>query len=293
MVMFTKKLISLSTTYLLFCLLFLTASVSYAEDTNLTLHSGGCKTEYYLIKDLLSAYDSQRKVQDSESKALKIGNKKAVNLLLQKKIDFAFTCKPIQKLAKKLNLNEVEISTWESIPIAKDPIVIVSNTKNGVDNISKEQLADIFQRKIKNWKTLGGKKLKIRSFYLSPKVQSGILPLFEEFIGAKLSKHSKTKNKPSALGELVSKIPGSITFMAFNSYREDYGKLLSIDGVKPSTKTILSGEYPLSTTYYLTIDSNSEDRDEDRMKTVSDFVDFCLSKKGKKEIQKKYIPYSK
>ena len=258
---------------------------SHAADIDIMMTSAGCKTEYFLLNDLASAY------QDKTGQRLRVaktGNKKAINLMLGKKIDFAFTCKPISKLSKKLKIDKNNVSSWKSIPIAKDPIIIVSNVKNGVKDISIAQLTDIFQGKIKNWKEIGGNDLPVFTSYINPELESGSLLLFKEFtVGMKgeLDKKSKKLNGPSMLGNYVAATPGGITFMPLNSYSENFGDILDINGIKPVKENILNGKYSLSATYYLTIDGRDS-------KAVSDFVKYCLSEEGKKVIAKNFIPYS-
>ena len=116
-----------------------------AEEAVLT--AAGCPTEYFLLTDLAEAY----KANTGQSLQIgKTGNKKAVILHLEQKIDFTFTCKPIQKLTKGLKLDPNAVSSWSSVAIAKDPIVVVSNAGNGVDNVTSEQLTKLFQGDIAN-----------------------------------------------------------------------------------------------------------------------------------------------
>lgn len=247
------------------------------------LKSAGCKTEYYLLKDLSDSYkkDSGHKVQLG-----KTGNKKAVNLLLEGKIDFAFTCKPIDKLSKKLQLDQTAVSNWKSIPIAKDPIVIVSNRKNGIGNITHKQLIDIFEGKIANWKEVGGNDLPVKTAYMNPELESGVTLLFNEFLAEHkgvLHSEAKIGDGPSMLGNYVSVTPGGVTFMGFNSYREKYGDILSLEGVAPTRENILNGTYELSATYYLTL-SGSENEN------VNNFVEYSRAPEGQKAIEVNFIP---
>ena len=73
--------------------------------------------------------------------------------------------------------------------------------------------------------------------------------------------------------------------MGLNSYREIYGGILQIDGVAPSRENILNGSYPLSATYYLTVDGNER-------ADVSQLIEYILSEEGREEIDVNFIPYS-
>ena len=102
----------------------------------------GCKTEFFLMRDLCKA--GSEKVEYT-IKPGKTGNKKAIKLLLQNKVDFAFTCKHISKLTKKLKLDKTKVASWKSIAIAKDPIVLVTYKECGVGNLTVTQITDIFK----------------------------------------------------------------------------------------------------------------------------------------------------
>jgi phosphate transport system substrate-binding protein len=255
----------------------------HAQET--VLKAAGCKTEVFLLKDVVEAYKVKtgNKVQLGNT-----GNKKAVNLLLDQKIDFTFTCKPIKKLTKGLKLDPASVLSWRSIAIAKDPIVIVSNVKNGVQSITSEQLTNLFQGKIANWKELGGNDLPIETAYMSSSLESGVVLLFKEFtVGnkGKLDENAMIANGPSMLGNFVSVTPGSVTFMGFNSYREKYGDIVEIDGVAPTRENILNGSYGLAATYYLTLDGRNSE-------SVTGFVEFVHSEEGKKSIDQNFISVS-
>jgi phosphate transport system substrate-binding protein len=269
----------------LFALLLMWPIGAQAQDKNLKIFSAGCKTEYYLIKDLSDAYKAKTGVS---IQAGQTGNSKAIDLMLDNKINFAFTCQPISQLAKKLELDKKKIDGWKSIPIAKDPIVLVSNPKNGIKNLTKSQITQIFEGKFKNWNELGGNDLPILLVYLDPALESGTTTVFKECTGGtemKFDAKAKTLEAPSNLGYYVSLNPGAITFMPFNAYMEKYGNILKMDGIEPNEESIQNDQYKLNVTYNLTITGNNND--------VLNFVNYCLSAEGKKIIAKNYYPYTK
>src|SRR5699024_5127146 len=55
---------------------------------------------------------------------------------------------------------EKEKGLTENI-VAIDAIVIVTDTQNKVDNLTTQQLIDIYKGKIRNWKEVGGEDLPI------------------------------------------------------------------------------------------------------------------------------------
>lgn len=264
---------------------FVTVPQGLAQDEKTIMKAAGCKTEFFLLKDLAEAYrvKTGTKMQLGDT-----GNKKAVDLLLEQKIDFTFTCKPIEKLTKGLNLDPNAVSSWTSVAVAKDPIIVVSNVQNGVRNLTTEQLTKLFQGEFSNWRELGGADLPIETAYLASTLESGIVLLFKEFTvgeNGKLDEKAMIANGPSMLGNYVSVTPGAVTFMGLNSYQEKYGTILEIDGVAPTRENILSGSYGLAATYYLTLSGKDN-------QAVADFVDFVRSGEGQKAIDQNFISVS-
>lgn len=278
-----KHLITLTAVALVLNLPWTGASLQAAAPQ--VLKSAGCKTEYFLLQDLTKPFTDRTgtKLQLGNT-----GNKKAVHLLMDRKIDFAFTCETIEQLAGKLQLDPEVMARWKSVPIAKDPIVIVSSRGNGVGNLTSAQLADVFQGKIRNWREIGGNDLPVRVAYINPELESGVTLLFEEFIleaGNKLAADAHVGDGPSMVGNYVSLTPGAVTFIGLNSYQEKFGEIVAIDGVHPTRENIISGHYGLAATYYLTLagDNNAD---------VSEFLDFVRSEEGRAAIEVNFIPFS-
>jgi len=257
-----------------------------ADATETHISSAGCKTEYFLLKDLATEYN---KKTGTKLRTASTGNKKAMDLMISNDIDFAFTCKPVGKIAKKLKLDPEKVGDWKSLPIAKDPIVVVSNVENGANNLSVDQLTGIFTGKITNWGAVGGADLPINVAYINTELESGSLLLFKEFtvgLNGELMSGAKTLDAPERLGNYVSRTPGGVTFMPLNSYMNNHGSILAINGVLPSNHSIEDGSYQLAATYYLTVRS-------EKNQAVDDFIAYCMSDEGQQVIARNFVPYSK
>lgn len=266
-------------------LFFLCTPIINAAEKNERFYLGGCKTEYFLIKELADAFEKEQGIKPG---LFSIGNKKAVQWMMNGRLDCAFTCKHINKIAKKLKIDKNKISGWVSVPIAKDPILIVSNSENGINQISNTEITDIFKGTITNWKDVGGNDMPINLAYIDPIIESGMFLLFKEFtVGAKGKLHEggRKVGSPVGLGNYVSVIPGVITFLPFNAYKKTNAQVLKVDGIKPDKENILDGSYKMSATYHLTFQKGKSQR-------VAQFVNFCLSEQGKKIISNNFVPFS-
>lgn len=261
-----------------------------ANATNIKLKSAGCKTEAILMDALCSNYP------EAKIKSGRTGNKKALFLLADGKIDFAFTCKPMSKLINKFKIPAEKTKDWKCIAFAKDPLVVVINPDAGISDISLANLSKIFTGLIHNWKEIGGNDLAIKIGYMdTKKVETGNNTVFKECtlqkyvdssgkvsgelnkelnIKADLSKKATILDSPDKLGNFIKATPGSITFMGLNSYKKKYGTALKIAGIEPTINTVRSGKYPMAVTYHLIFSSSSSE-------DVKKFINYTLSDKGK------------
>lgn len=260
--------------------------MSMPADLSAELHAAGCKTEHFMLKDLAAAY----KAKTGNSVRLgRTGNKKAVTMLLKDEVDFAFTCKPIAKLSKKFNLDGASIADWTSTPIGKDPIIVISNYVNGVDDISIKDLTRIFNGEVKNWKEIGGNDVPVVVGHLSEDIESGVVLLFKEFtVGNKgtLVANATRLDDPIKVGRFVYSTPGAVSFLSLTSFKDKKSTVMKVDGFDPTSENILNNKYKLTATYYITAPVKKD-------AIVADFIAFSKSAEGQAIVAEKFIPYTK
>ena len=186
--------------------------------------------------------------------------------------------------AKKKGLDPKEIH------VANDGITLVVNPSNSISKLTLQQLSAIFTGKIKNWKELGGKDLKIVA--LSRERNSGTHVFFLEHVVK--NGDSKSQNEfdssvlmmPSsqAIIEEVKANPSAIGYVGLG-YLTAQEKALAIAKdstsayVVPSVASVTSKQYPISRS--LLFYTNGEPTKE-----VKSFVDFVLSDEGQKIVLK-------
>jgi len=87
------------------------------------------------------------------------------------------------------------------------------------------------------------------------------------------------KNFPNAIGY-------SFLFFSTEMVKNDQIKLLSVEGVYPSKKTIQDGTYPFSDSFYA-IYVDTDDKNEN----IDLFIEWILSEQGQELIEKTgYVP---
>lgn len=154
---------------------------------------------------------------------------------------------------------------------AKDAVAIVVNKSNSLDEITIEQLKDIFTGKTDKWPN--GEPVTA----FNRNEDSGTRELFaEKVLGGKDVKFGEkvAVKHDGVLMSSVAKIPSSVGYTSFGEVN-DTVKVLKIAGVAPSNETILSGKYPLTRT--LTFATKGEPSAE--IKAFFAFIDSAAGQK--------------
>lgn len=130
---------------------------------------------------------------------------------------------------------------------AYDGIAAIVHPSNGVNDITMQQLQDIYSGKITNWKELGGKDAEI--FIVSREESSGTRSAFEELIGLEdaggLTKNASVSEGNGPVQAAVAGNENAIGYVSF-SFIDDSVKALTLEGVEPTAELAKSGEYQLS-----------------------------------------------
>ena len=209
------------------------------------------------------------------------GSGEGIKALIDKTTDIATSSREIKKeeveLAKTKGVNPV------ANVVANDAIVPVVHPKNKVKNLSIDQLSQIYQGKITNWKELGGEDLKI--VVISRDSSSGTFESWDHFV------MKKSKVAPQA--QMLASNGAIVTAVAKNRYAISYlgigyvnksVKPLQVNGITASIATALSREYPLSRELYMYTDG-------DATGDVAKYIDFVKSPEGQKIVVKEgFVP---
>lgn len=120
----------------------------------------------------------------------------------------------------------------------------VVNPKVKVDNLTGQQLVDIFTGKITNWQQVGGPNMKIVVIH-RPK-GSGTRATFDKFAlgGAEETAPGMEQDSSGTVRKMVAETPGAISYLAL-SYVDNSIRAVKINGVQPTVENIVSGKYPV------------------------------------------------
>jgi phosphate transport system substrate-binding protein len=166
--------------------------------------------------------------------------------------------------------------------VAKDALSIYLNSKNIVENLTFQQLEEIYRCKIKNWNQLGGRNASIKPVIRNP--SSGTHYFFKEHIlgGSEYCTDAVVESTTKNVIEYVETNENAIGYGAMGFK----GNVVSpkINGVEPSEKNAQNDTYPL--TRYLHFFTSQTPKG-----AVKNFIDWVLSPEGQVVIKNSgYIP---
>lgn len=119
----------------------------------------------------------------------------------------------------------------------------VVNPAVTVDNLTRQQLKDIFTGKITNWKDAGGPNQNI--VLVNRPKGSGTRATFKKYALDGLEEASGMEEESSGLvRKIVKETPGAISYLAL-SYLDGSVKEVKLDGVDPTKENITTGKYPV------------------------------------------------
>jgi phosphate transport system substrate-binding protein len=173
-------------------------------------------------------------------------------------------------------LKEAEQELW-SVEIAKDGLAVIIHDDNNVQNLTLEQIRDIYTGEIKNWGELGGRDAKIH--VITREEGSGTRSAFEDLVMDKNRITSKAivQDSNGAVRLLVSDDVNAIGFISLGLVDPEKGqklvKALQLDGVEATAENIMNGSYKLFRPF-LFVTLGEPDG------LTKQFIDFVLSPEG-------------
>jgi phosphate transport system substrate-binding protein len=155
--------------------------------------------------------------------------------------------------------------------IAYDSIIPIVHPSNGIDNLTVEQLREIYQGKIRNFKEVGGPDLQI--VVVSRDTSSGTFETWEGKVmeKTKVTPRAQLLASNGAVAQAVAKNKYAIGYIGIG-YLNDDVKGLTVNGIEGTEETTLSGVFPISRALYMF--TNGWPKGE-----VLDFMNFMLNPK--------------
>lgn len=170
--------------------------------------------------------------------------------------------------------------------VAIAPFALIVNKDVKVDNVTKQQAADIYTGKITNWKEVGGNDAKIVLVHRPD--SSGSRTLVKQIIldGKEFTKDGITQENSGAMKTAVAGPSGSGAIGYVDTpYIDDTVKALKIDGVAFSEENIKNGTYKLFGVEHMYTKGEAKGASKA-------FIDYISSKEfqGKQVRELKFLP---
>lgn len=133
--------------------------------------------------------------------------------------------------------------------IALDGIGVVINPANPVEDLTMEQIAQIYTGEITNWKDVGGDDLEISR--IGREAGSGTRDGFETITDTKEA--CKYNQELTSTGDVITTVAGNPNAIGYASLSavKDSVKALTVGGVAPSEETVLDGTYTIQRPFVL------------------------------------------
>ena len=190
----------------------------------------------------------------------------------------------IGMVSRALKVSESDLKHYT---LAKDGLAIIGHKSNPIEELTEEQIRNIYTEKISNWKLVGGSDKEI--VVVNKAEGRSTLELFLKFFKLKNS-----EIKPDIIiGDneqgikTVSKNPNAIAYVSIGAaeYNASVGvplKLLKFQGVAAQVKNVENGKYPLMRELNLVTKGTPQG-------LADKFIKFVQSKESYKTIKEHYF----
>lgn len=161
--------------------------------------------------------------------------------------------------------------------VALDGIAIVVHPGNRVQNLTTDQIRDLYSGKITNWNKVGGPTAPV--VMIQRESNSGTQDSFRSLVMGKatpISKRSETQASNGAVKNRVATTPNAIGFIGLG-FVDPSVKAVSVNGVKPSAETVRSGSYPVARPLFMYTNGQPQG-------VVKQFIDLKETPEGQRMI---------
>lgn len=190
------------------------------------------------------------------------------NALVDDTIDIFFTAYPSKDQLASAKEKNVEL---ELVPIGLEAFVFFVNKNNPIENLTSQQIKDIYACNITNWKDVGGVNRKI--YPVTRVKNSGSQTMMDKFIG------DTEYGNVSPLAITGAALGYSFRYYLSGIVDNQNIKMINLDGVYPTKENIKNKVYPLVASFYVAY------RKDNKNPNIKALVNWILSIEGQKLIE--------
>ncbi|MGE7091942.1 PstS family phosphate ABC transporter substrate-binding protein [Lysinibacillus sp. NPDC048646] len=249
----------------------------------------GATAMYPLYAAFVEATYPKKSYPPYESEVMVNRTPVAYHNLIYGDVDLIFAAAPSASQQKGADMRGL---TLNLTPIGREAFVFFVHHKNSVDNLTLEQVKQIFAGEITNWREVGGDHDAIRAFQRP--ADSGSQTMLEKIMENTPIMEAPTEDVATGMGDIIHEVSKYRNYKNAIGYTFRYYstemvgnkeiKLLSIDGVAPTKENIRNGTYPLTSEFYaVTVGTDNPH--------VTKLVDWIVSEEGQTLVDKVgYVP---
>lgn len=205
------------------------------------------------------------------------GSSTGISAILSSTADIGMSSRPVSQTEfSKAALNGVAMTM---ITVAYDGLAIIVNKDNPVNELTQQQVRDIFTGRIDNWAAVGGKPGRI-SIY-TRNTASGTYKDFQELAMAK-DDYAPRSQKLAGNEQIASEVSENANGVGYVglAYTDAPGvKVVRINGHLPTKESINDNSYPYARPTFFLVDANVKND------LAQSFIDFTLSPEGQKIVE--------
>lgn len=241
----------------------------------------------------MSQYIVEKYMEENKGERIAVtggGSGVGISSLINGTIDIAMSSRKIKE-KEEIAANKKNRDIKE-IVLGYDGITIIVNDKNPINDLSVEELSQIYRGEITNWKELGGKDSPI--VILSRDSSSGTHEFFKEYVireenknkDAEYAKQTLYMPSSEAIKQEVKINENAIGYIGLG-YVDKTVKDIKINSVEASVENISEKKYPISREVYWYVGETGNE-------SIDRLVDFALSEKGQKiVVEEGFVPEKK
>ena len=171
--------------------------------------------------------------------------------------------------SRRLKDEEKSAGLTETL-LADDGIAVIVHPDNPVQSLTLKELADLYTGKIQNWKQLGGADSPV--VLIGREAASGTRNGFESITGT--VGNCTYRQELTSTGDVITTVsqnPAAIGYASLAAVKDSI-KVLQVEGVAPSEKTVRDGSYKICRPFMLVTKTGAT-----LSGSAQKFMDFALS----------------